>query len=287
MRLIMMSNIKLYHDRLDFELKIINQMGFPGYFLIVMDFIAWAKNNGVPVGPGRGSGAGSLVAYSLKITDLDPLRYDLLFERFLNPERVSMPDFDIDFCMEGRDRVIEYVANHYGREAVSQIITFGTMAAKAVVRDVARVQSKSYGLADRISKLIPKTPGISLEEARKEEAQLNDLLSNPAERDFEDANEIWDMALKLEGITRGVGKHAGGVLIAPGKLTDFTAVYCDEDGKWVSQLDKDDVEAVGLVKFDFLGLRTLTIIDWALVNINAKRKALGQEPLDLTSDSFR
>jgi len=274
---------KIYHDRLDFELKIINQMGFPGYFLIVMDFIAWAKNNGVPVGPGRGSGAGSLVAYSLKITDLDPLRYDLLFERFLNPERVSMPDFDIDFCMEGRDRVIEYVANHYGREAVSQIITFGTMAAKAVVRDVARVQSKSYGLADRISKLIPKTPGISLEEARKEEAQLNDLLSNPAERDFEDANEIWDMALKLEGITRGVGKHAGGVLIAPGKLTDFTAVYCDEDGKWVSQLDKDDVEAVGLVKFDFLGLRTLTIIDWALVNINAKRKALGQEPLDLTT----
>ena len=272
---------RIYHDRLDFELKIINQMGFPGYFLIVMDFIAWAKNNGVPVGPGRGSGAGSLVAYSLKITDLDPLKYDLLFERFLNPERVSMPDFDIDFCMEGRDRVIDYVANHYGREAVSQIITFGTMAAKAVVRDVARVQSKSYGLADRISKLIPKTPGISLEEARKEEAQLNDLLSNPTERDYEDANEIWEMALKLEGITRGVGKHAGGVLIAPGKLTDFTAVYCDEEGKWVSQLDKDDVEAVGLVKFDFLGLRTLTIIDWALVNINAKRQVLGQPPLDI------
>ena len=270
-----------YHDRLDFELKIINQMGFPGYFLIVMDFIAWAKNNGVPVGPGRGSGAGSLVAYVLKITDLDPIKYDLLFERFLNPERVSMPDFDIDFCMDGRDRVIDYVANHYGREAVSQIITFGTMAAKAVVRDVARVQSKPYFLADRISKLIPKTPGISLEEARKEEAQLNDLLSNPSERDFEDANEIWEMALTLEGLTRGVGKHAGGVLIAPGKLTDFTAVYCDEDGKWVSQLDKDDVESVGLVKFDFLGLRTLTILDWALVNINAKRKALGEEPLDI------
>jgi DNA polymerase-3 subunit alpha len=272
---------QLYHDRLDFELKIINQMGFPGYFLIVMDFIAWAKNNGVPVGPGRGSGAGSLVAYVLKITDLDPIKYDLLFERFLNPERVSMPDFDIDFCMDGRDRVIEYVANHYGRQAVSQIITFGTMAAKAVVRDVARVQSKPYFLADRISKLIPKTPGISLEEARKEEAQLNDLLSNPSERDFEDANEIWEMALTLEGLTRGVGKHAGGVLIAPGKLTDFTAVYCDEDGKWVSQLDKDDVESVGLVKFDFLGLRTLTILDWALVNINAKRKALGEEPLDI------
>ncbi len=275
------ETFKTYHDRLDFELKIINQMGFPGYFLIVMDFIAWAKNNGVPVGPGRGSGAGSLVAYVLKITDLDPLKYDLLFERFLNPERVSMPDFDIDFCMEGRDRVIDYVAQHYGREAVSQIITFGTMAAKAVVRDVARVQSKPYFLADRISKLIPKTPGITLEEARKEEAQLNDLLSNPTERDFEDANEIWEMALTLEGLTRGVGKHAGGVLIAPGKLTDFTAVYCDEDGKWVSQLDKDDVESVGLVKFDFLGLRTLTILDWALVNINAKRKALGEAPLDI------
>ena len=274
---------KVYHDRLDFELQIINQMGFPGYFLIVMDFIGWAKNNGVPVGPGRGSGAGSLVAYSLKITDLDPLKYDLLFERFLNPERVSMPDFDIDFCMDGRDRVIEYVANCYGREAVSQIITFGTMAAKAVVRDVARVQSKSYGLADRISKLIPKTPGISLEEARAQEPQLNDMLSNPEERDFEDANEIWDMALKLEGLTRGVGKHAGGVLIAPGRLTDFTPVYCDEEGKWVSQFDKDDVEAVGLVKFDFLGLRTLTIIDWALADINRKRAVKGQGPLDLTT----
>ncbi len=277
------SIAKVYHERLDFELKIINQMKFPGYFLIVMDFIGWAKNNGVPVGPGRGSGAGSLVAYSLKITDLDPLRYDLLFERFLNPERVSMPDFDIDFCMDGRDRVIEYVANNYGREAVSQIITFGTMAAKAVVRDVARVQGKSYGLADRISKLIPKTPGISLEEARKEEPQLNELLSNPQERDYEDANEIWEMALKLEGLTRGVGKHAGGVLIAPGRLTDFTAVYCDEEGKWVSQFDKDDVEAVGLVKFDFLGLRTLTIIDWALVDINRKRAARGEGPLDIMS----
>ncbi|HEX5361709.1 MAG TPA: DNA polymerase III subunit alpha [Fluviicoccus sp.] len=277
------ATAKVYHDRLDFELQIINQMGFPGYFLIVMDFIGWAKDNGVPVGPGRGSGAGSLVAYSLKITDLDPLKYDLLFERFLNPERVSMPDFDIDFCMDGRDRVIEYVANSYGREAVSQIITFGTMAAKAVVRDVARVQSKSYGLADRISKLIPKTPGISLEEARQQEPQLNDLLSNPQERDYEDGNEIWDMALKLEGLTRGVGKHAGGVLIAPGRLTDFTAVYCDEEGKWVSQFDKDDVEAVGLVKFDFLGLRTLTIIDWALADINRKREAKGQGPLDLTT----
>ncbi|WP_022956530.1 DNA polymerase III subunit alpha [Perlucidibaca piscinae] len=270
-----------YKARLDFELNIINQMGFAGYFLIVMDFIAWAKNNGVPVGPGRGSGAGSLVAYSLFITDLDPIKYDLLFERFLNPERVSMPDFDIDFCMEGRDRVIEYVANHYGREAVSQIITFGTMAAKAVVRDVARVLGKSYGLADRISKLIPFTPGISLQEAREQEPQLDELLSTPGLSDHEDALEIWDMALQLEGITRGVGKHAGGVLIAPGKLTDFTAVFCDDEGKWVSQYDKDDVEAVGLVKFDFLGLRTLTIIDWALKDINAKRARRGEAPIDI------
>ncbi len=272
---------KTYADRLEFELGIINQMGFAGYFLIVMDFIRWAKLNGVPVGPGRGSGAGSLVAYALKITDIDPLPYDLLFERFLNPERVSMPDFDIDFCMDGRDRVIDYVANNYGREAVSQIITFGTMAAKAVVRDVARVQGKSYGLADRISKLIPFTPGISLQEAREQEPQLNDLLTNAAERDHEDALEIWEMALKLEGITRGVGKHAGGVLIAPGSLTDFTAIFCDEEGRWVSQYDKDDVEQVGLVKFDFLGLRTLTIIDWALKDINAKRARRGEAPLDI------
>ncbi|MEL0028854.1 MAG: DNA polymerase III subunit alpha, partial [Perlucidibaca sp.] len=270
-----------YKARLDFELNIINQMGFAGYFLIVMDFIAWAKNNGVPVGPGRGSGAGSLVAYSLQITDLDPIRYDLLFERFLNPERVSMPDFDIDFCMEGRDRVIEYVAGHYGRQAVSQIITFGTMAAKAVVRDVARVQSKSYGLADRISKLIPFTPGISLQEAREQEPLLEELLTDAGLSDHEDALEIWEMAVRLEGLTRGVGKHAGGVLIAPGKLTDFTAVFCDDEGKWVSQYDKDDVEAVGLVKFDFLGLRTLTIIDWALKDINAKRALRGEAPIDI------
>lgn len=270
-----------YRERLEFELNIINQMGFAGYFLIVMDFIRWAKQNGVPVGPGRGSGAGSLVAYSLLITDLDPIKYDLLFERFLNPERVSMPDFDIDFCMEGRDRVIEYVANHYGREAVSQIITFGSMAAKAVVRDVARVLGKSYGLADRIAKLIPFTPGISLKEAREQEPLLNELLTDPQANDHEDALEVWDMALRLEGLTRGVGKHAGGVLIAPGKLTDFTAVYADDEGKWVSQYDKDDVESVGLVKFDFLGLRTLTIIDWALKDINAKRARRGEQPIDI------
>jgi DNA polymerase-3 subunit alpha len=272
---------KPYDDRLQFEIKTILDMGFPGYFLIVMDFIQWAKNNGVPVGPGRGSGAGSLVAYSLKITDLDPLAYDLLFERFLNPERVSMPDFDVDFCIAGRDRVIDYVAQKYGREAVSQIITFGTMAAKAVVRDVARVQGKSYGLADRISKLIPKTPGISLEEALNEEPQLKDIITNPNNNDQEDAAEIWEMALKLEGITRNVGKHAGGVLIAPGKITDFSAVYCDEEGARVSQFDKDDVEQIGLVKFDFLGLRNLTVIDWAMDAINARRKQEGLEALEL------
>ena len=270
-----------YEARLEFELTIINQMGFPGYFLIVMDFIRWAKENGVPVGPGRGSGAGSLVAYSLLITDLDPIKYDLLFERFLNPERVSMPDFDIDFCMEGRDRVIDYVANHYGRQAVSQIITFGTMAAKAVIRDVARVLGKAYGLADRMSKMIPFTPGISLQEAREQEPMLEELLSVADLSDHDDALEIWEMAIRLEGITRGVGKHAGGVLIAPGKLTDFTAVYTDDEGKWVSQYDKDDVESVGLVKFDFLGLRTLTIIDWALKDINAKRARRGEAPIDI------
>ncbi len=274
----------VYRERLQAELAIINSMGFAGYFLIVMDFIRWAKEHGVPVGPGRGSGAGSLVAYALAITDLDPLRYDLLFERFLNPERVSMPDFDIDFCMEGRDRVIDYVAQAYGREAVSQITTFSTMAAKAVVRDVARVLGKSYGLADRISKLIPsKPPGITLAEARAGEPQLEALLSDADERDHEDALEIWERAVQLEGITRGVGKHAGGVLIAPGRLTDFTPIFCDEEGKWVSQYDKDDVEKVGLVKFDFLGLRTLTIIDWAMQHIAARRRDRGLPELDLTT----
>ena len=268
---------QVYDDRLKFELDIINQMGFPGYFLIVMDFIHWAKNNGVPVGPGRGSGAGSLVAYVLHITNIDPLLYDLLFERFLNPERVSMPDFDVDFCMDGRDRVIDYVANTYGREAVSQIITFGTMAAKAVVRDVARVQGKAYGLADRLSKMIPFEPGMTLGKAFDAEEPLRDFLAID-----EEAAEIWEMALKLEGITRGTGKHAGGVVIAPTKLTDFSPVSCDEDGSGlVTQFDKDDVESAGLVKFDFLGLRTLTIIKWALENVNRDRAKVGEPPLDI------
>ncbi|MCL7462558.1 DNA polymerase III subunit alpha [Pseudomonas sp. NW5] len=268
---------QVYVDRLEFELGTIIQMGFPGYFLIVADFIQWAKNNGVPVGPGRGSGAGSLVAYVLKITDLDPLAYDLLFERFLNPERISMPDFDVDFCMDGRDRVIDYVADKYGRNAVSQIITFGSMAAKAVVRDVARVQGKSYGLADRLSKMIPFEVGMTLEKAFEMEEPLREFLASD-----EDAKEIWDMALKLEGVVRGTGKHAGGVVIAPTKLTDFAPIACDEEGGGlVTQFDKDDVESAGLVKFDFLGLRTLTIIKWALETINREQAKQQLPPVNI------
>ncbi|WP_039911935.1 DNA polymerase III subunit alpha [Cellvibrio mixtus] len=270
---------KVYEDRINFELDIIIQMGFPGYFLIVMDFIQWAKDHDIPVGPGRGSGAGSLVAYSLKITDLDPLQYDLLFERFLNPERVSMPDFDIDFCMDNRDKVISYVADNYGRDAVSQIITFGTMAAKAVVRDVARVQGKSYGLADKLSKMIPPTPGMTLAQALEEEPQLKEFIAIDG-----DAGEIWEMAVQLEGLTRNVGKHAGGVVIAPTKLTDFAPLFCDETGSGlVTQFDKGDVEEAGLVKFDFLGLRTLTIIDWARIMIDKQRVKKGEAPLDISA----
>lgn len=265
-----------YMERLETELKIINQMGFAGYFLIVMEFIQWSKDNDIPVGPGRGSGAGSIVAYALGITDLDPLKYDLLFERFLNPERVSMPDFDVDFCMDGRDRVIAHVADLYGKDAVSQIITFGTMAAKAVVRDVARVQGKPYSLADKLSKLIPFEPGITLKKAFEDEPLLGEFVDSD-----EDAQEIMEMAYKLEGITRNVGKHAGGVVIAPTKLTDFTPLYCDDAGQsLVTQFDKNDVETAGLVKFDFLGLRTLTIIDWAVKMINAE-KAEGEAHVDI------
>ena len=251
-----------YVERLEFEIRTIVQMGFPGYFLIVADFIGWAKSNGVPVGPGRGSGAGSLVAYALGITDLDPLRYDLLFERFLNPERVSMPDFDVDFCQDGRDRVIDYVRNKYGHESVSQIATFGTMAAKAVVRDVGRVMEWGYNRTDELAKLIPFQPGklITLEMAREMEPRLRER-----EQTEEDTRDLLELAEKIEGMTRNVGMHAGGVLIAPGKLTDFCPLYCAQGSEsTVSQYDKDDVEAVGLVKFDFLGLTTLTILDWSL-----------------------
>ena len=281
-----------YEKRLEFEAKTIIHMGFPGYFLIVADFINWAKQSGIPVGPGRGSGAGSLVAFSLGITDLDPLRYDLLFERFLNPERVSMPDFDIDFCQEGRDRVIDYVKQKYGRESVSQIATFGTMASKAVVRDVGRVLEWGYGRTDELAKLIPFQPGktVTLRKrtdpedtqtiyAREAEPQINQRESSD-----EDTRELLALAEQLEGLGRNVGMHAGGVLIAPGKLTDFCPLYVAAGSdSVVSQLDKDDVEAIGLVKFDFLGLTTLTILDWAIKHLHAaglRDFSLERIPLD-------
>lgn len=266
-----------YDERLQIELDVINQMGFPGYFLVVMEFIQWSKDNDIPVGPGRGSGAGSLVAYALKITDLDPLEFDLLFERFLNPERVSMPDFDVDFCMDRRDEVIEHVADMYGREAVSQIITFGTMAAKAVIRDVGRVLGHPYGFVDRISKLIPPTPGMTLEQAFKEEPRLPELYEQDQE-----VKDLIDMARQLEGVTRNAGKHAGGVVIAPTKITDFSPLYCDDEGNNpVTQFDKNDVEYAGLVKFDFLGLRTLTILQWAVNMANARLSREGKPLVDI------
>jgi len=270
---------KEYDERLQLELDVINQMGFPGYFLIVADFIQWAKDNDIPVGPGRGSGAGSLVAYALKITDLDPIEHDLLFERFLNPERVSMPDFDVDFCMENRDRVIDYVAGRYGRDAVSQIITFGTMAAKAVVRDVGRVMGHPYGMVDRIAKMVPFELGMTLDKALEESEDLK-----KAYQDEEEVQTIIDMARKLEGVARNAGKHAGGVVIAPTVLTDFAPLYCEPGGEnLVTQYDKDDVEQAGLVKFDFLGLRTLTIIDWALKTVNRVRSKQGESPIDINA----
>jgi DNA polymerase-3 subunit alpha len=270
-----------YVQRLEFELDTIVQMGFPGYFLIVSDFIQWAKTHGCPVGPGRGSGAGSLVAYALQITDLDPLRYNLLFERFLNPERVSMPDFDIDFCQENRDRVIEYVKSRYGREAVSQIATFGTMAARAAIRDVGRVLDFAYGFCDGISKLVPNKPGMSVTlqyppnpkpEGDKNHyaLEMEPLLAERVQKE-EEVRQLIELAQKLEGLTRNVGMHAGGVLIAPGKLTDFCPLYQQPGSDAaVSQFDKDDVEAVGLVKFDFLGLATLTILELAKAFIVAR-----------------
>lgn len=268
---------EIYEKRLQFEIDVIKQMGFVGYFLIVADFIKWSKKNGIPVGPGRGSGAGSLVAYSLNITDLDPIENNLLFERFLNPERVSMPDFDVDFCMEGRDKVIEYVVNRYGKDCVSQIITFGTMAARAVVRDVGRVLGHPYGFVDKIAKLIPFELGINLEKALNDEELLRKRYN-----DEEEVKILIDLAMKLEGITRNAGKHAGGVVIAPSALTNFVPLYrVAGENNLVSQFDKDDVEAVGLVKFDFLGLRTLTIINWAVSAINQLREKLKEPKLDI------
>jgi len=273
------ANKGRYEERLQIELDVINSMGFPGYFLIVADFIQWAKNNAVPVGPGRGSGAGSLVAYALKITDLDPLEYDLLFERFLNPERVSLPDFDVDFCMDGRDRVIDYVSQHYGRDHVSQIITFGTMAAKAVLRDVGRVLGHPYGFVDQLAKLVPFELKMTLTKALEQEPLLKERYNKE-----EEVKTLIDLALQLEGLTRNVGKHAGGVVIAPKVLTEYTPLYCEHNGAGlVSQFDKDDVESVGLVKFDFLGLKTLTVIDWAMNNVRTLLPAEEADKIDITN----
>jgi DNA polymerase-3 subunit alpha len=270
-----------YDERLERELDVIIEMGFEGYFLIVADFIDWSRAQAVPVGPGRGSGAGSLVAFSLGITNLDPIEHDLLFERFLNPERVSMPDFDIDFCIEGRDRVIGYVAEKYGRERVSQIITYGTMAAKAVVRDVGRVLGMPYGYVDRIAKLIPNEIGITLEQALAGEEELRTLYETEDE-----VSALLDLAMQLEGLARNAGTHAGGVVIAPSPLTDFMPLFVDEAGTSLSQFDKDDLEAVGLVKFDFLGLKTLTIVDRAVATVNDQRAAAGDDPVNLDDIPF-
>jgi DNA polymerase-3 subunit alpha len=285
-----------YEARLELELDVIVKMGFPGYFLIVADFINWAKQHGIPVGPGRGSGAGSLVAWALGITDLDPLPYDLLFERFLNPERVSMPDFDIDFCMDRRDEVIDYVARKYGRDRVSQIITYGTMAAKAVLRDAGRVLGFPYGFVDGLAKLIPLQPTdpMTLEDAigigKRAQKEPDRIVTEFRDRYHaeDDVRDLVDLALQLEDLTRNAGKHAGGVVIAPSPLQDFCPLFAEHDGHGlgrnpVTQFDKDDVESIGLVKFDFLGLRTLTIIDWAVKAINVRRAAAGESAFDIMS----
>jgi len=268
---------EVYEARLRLELDCIIKMGFAGYFLIVADFIQWAKRASIPVGPGRGSGAGSLVAYALGITELDPLDYDLLFERFLNPERVSMPDFDVDFCMDRRDEVIDYVNQRYGSDKVAQIITYGTMAAKAVLRDVGRVLGFPYGFVDQLAKLVPFDPNMTLDRALTEEPQLKARY-----RDEEDVRAIVDLGLALEGLSRNAGKHAGGIVIAPEPLTEFMPLYCEQGSDTaVTQFDMSDVEAVGLLKFDFLGLRTLTIIDWTVREINRARMQAGDSPLDI------
>ncbi|MGH8578626.1 MAG: DNA polymerase III subunit alpha [Gammaproteobacteria bacterium] len=271
------EQVSAYRQRLEDELRVVTEMGFAGYFLIVADFIRWAKENRIPVGPGRGSGAGSLVAHALGITELDPIAYELLFERFLNPERVSMPDFDIDFCMERRDEVIHYVIQRYGRDRVSQIITHGTMAAKAVIRDVGRVLGYPYGFVDQIAKLIPFDLNMTLERALAEEPVLHERYAKEGE-----VRDLIDLARKLEGLTRNVGRHAGGVVIAPRPLMDFMPLYCEQgSGTSITQFDMAAVEAIGLIKFDFLGLRTLTIIDWAIREVNRARQSRGEEPIDI------
>ena len=273
------DKVKEYKARVKYELEQIKTMGFSSYFLIVYDFIKWSKNNNVPVGPGRGSGAGSLVAFCLGITALDPIKHGLLFERFLNPERISMPDFDIDFCMEKRDKVIEYVSSKYGKDAVSQIVTFGTMAARGVVRDVTRALGKPYSLGDRISKMIPFEIGMTLEKAISRQPVLKQAI-----KDDDEVQEIMNLSFKLEGGIRNIGKHAGGVVIAPGSLSDFSPIYFDSDTSSVlTQFDKDDVEKIGLVKFDFLGLRTLTIIDKAIKSINDDLASQNKDQLDISN----
>ena len=273
------DQVEEYKVRVKYELDQIKTMGFSSYFLIVYDFIKWSKNNDVPVGPGRGSGAGSLVAYCLGITALDPIKHGLLFERFLNPERISMPDFDIDFCMEKRDKVIEYVTSKYGKDAVSQIVTFGTMAARGVVRDVTRALGKPYSLGDRISKMIPFEIGMTLEKAISRQPVLKQAI-----KDDDEVQEIMNLSFKLEGGIRNIGKHAGGVVIAPGSLADFSPIYFDSDSSSVlTQFDKDDVEKIGLVKFDFLGLRTLTIIDKAIKSINNDLASKNEDLLDIST----
>jgi DNA polymerase-3 subunit alpha len=265
-----------YRERLAREIEVISKMGFEGYFLIVADFIAWARESSIPVGPGRGSGVGSLVAFALGITNLDPLAHDLLFERFLNPERVSLPDFDIDFCIDGRDRVIDYVGRRYGRERVAQIATYGTMAARAVVRDVGRALGLPYGYVDRIAKLIPFEIGITLDKAIADDEELRRAYESD-----EEVRGLIDLAKRLEGLARNVGTHAGGVVIAPKPITEYMPLYADADGALLTQLDKDDLEAIGLIKFDFLGLKTLTIIDKAVAAINGQRAARGEPPLNV------
>ena len=273
------DKVEEYKARVKYELDQIKTMGFSSYFLIVYDFIKWSKNNDVPVGPGRGSGAGSLVAFCLGITALDPIKHGLLFERFLNPERISMPDFDIDFCMEKRDKVIEYVSSKYGKDAVSQIVTFGTMAARGVVRDVTRALGKPYSLGDRISKMIPFEIGMTLEKAISRQPVLKQAI-----KDDDEVQEIMNLSFKLEGGIRNIGKHAGGVVIAPGSLSDFSPIYFDSDTSSVlTQFDKDDVEKIGLVKFDFLGLRTLTIIDKAVKSINDDLASRNKDQLDISN----
>ena len=272
------SNTKPYTERLDQELDVISKMGYSGYFLIVSDFVVWAKKNNIPVGPGRGSGAGSLVAYVMEITNIDPLKYDLLFERFLNPERISLPDFDIDFCMERRDEVIDYVSKKYGKDRVSQIITFGTMSAKAVVRDVGRVLNYPYTYVDSVAKLIPNELGITLNKA------LQDKDFKKSYRTSDDVKDIVDMSVILEGLPRNPSTHAGGVVISPTDIIDYTPLYkVSVDNPTITQLDKDDVESMGLIKFDFLGLRTLTVLDKTIKNINEKIKHvfnIDEIPLD-------